>query len=256
LVKPFKILISKGDRHIMSEEGKIESLTVILRDQIKREEYGTRGRLPSVSQLAKTNQVARSTVYQALLLLQAEGLVIARHNSFFVNPVLRISTNPTPTFEQMLVSQGLEPFVQNITDPEIIVMPDEIAIIFNQPAGQQVIHRYRVQGKTDIPFRLSEYWYPEQLAKKYLEEMRDDPSYDVLDAIKKDMGIKRQLVHDDVLSRIPTKQEATLLSITRTSSVQEVRRTNRTPDGTVLMYHRIVFVGPYNMLAYDYELVN
>jgi len=237
-----------------TEEGKIESLTVTLREQIKREEYGTRGRLPSVTQLAKANQVARSTVYQALLLLQAEGLVIARNNSFFVNPVIRISTNPTPTFEQMLVSQGLEPFVQNITDPEIIVMPDEIATIFNQPTGQQVIHRYRVQGKTDIPFRLSEYWYPEQLAKKYLETMKNDPSYDTLEAIKNDLGVKRQNVHDDILSRIPTKQESTLLSIPRNSAVQEVRRTNRTSNGTILMHHRIVFVGPYNMLGYDYEL--
>jgi DNA-binding GntR family transcriptional regulator len=240
----------------MTEEGKIEALTSTLREQIKKEEFGTKGRLPSVSQLAKAHEVARSTVYQALLLLQAEGLIISKDNSFYANPIIQVTTSPTPTFEQVLIKQGLKPFVRNIIDPEIIVMSDEIAALFGQPAGSHVVHRYRVQGKIDIPYRLSEYWYPEHLASKYLQRMKDEPDFDTLEAIKSELDIKRQLVHDDVVARIPTKNEAELLSITRTTPVQDVRRTNKAPDGSILMHHRIVFVGPYNMLSYDYELVN
>jgi GntR family transcriptional regulator len=240
----------------MSEEGKIETLTATLREQIKKEEFGTKGRLPSITQLAKTHDVARSTVYQALQLLQAEGLIISKDNSFYANPMIQVTTSPTPTFEQILIKQGLQPFVRNIIDPEIIVMPDEIAAIFKQPTGLHVIHRYRVQGKIDIPYRLSEYWYPEHLAGKYLQRMKDEPDFDTLEAIKNELGIKRQIVHDDAVARIPTKNEAELLSITRTTPVQDVRRTNKTPDGSILMHHRIVFVGPYNMLSYDYELIN
>jgi GntR family transcriptional regulator len=240
----------------MTEESKIETLTATLREQIKKEEFGTKGRLPSVTQLAKTHQVARSTVYQTLLLLQAEGLIISKDNSFYANPMIQVNTSPTPTFEQILIKQGLQPFVHNIIDPEIIVMPDETAAIFRQPTGLHVVHRYRVQGKIDIPYRLSEYWYPEHLAHKYLQRMKNEPDFDTLEAIKDKLGITRQQVHDDVISRIPTKQEATLLSIPRNSPIQEVRRTNKAPDGSVLMYHRIVFVGPYNMLSYDYEVLN
>ena len=240
----------------MTEDSKIEAFTTTLREQLKKGDFGTKGRLPSVSQLAKTHQIARSSAYQALLLLQAEGLILVRDNSFYANPAIRISTGITPTFEQVLASQGSLSSVRNIIDPEIIVMPDEIAIIFGQPTGLHVIHRYRVQGTVDIPYRLSEYWYPEHLARKYLQRMKDEPAYDTLEAIKSELGITRQLVHDDVLSRIPTKHEATLLSIPRSSPVQEVRRTNRTTDGTVLMHHRIVFVGPFSILGYDYELLN
>jgi GntR family transcriptional regulator len=240
----------------MTEEGKIEALASTLREQIKKEEFGTKGRLPSVSQLAKAHEVARSTVYQALLLLQAEGLIISKDNSFYANPIIQVTTSPTPTFEQVLIKQGLKPFVRNIIDPEIIVMPDEIAALFGQPAGSHVVHRYRVQGKIDIPYRLSEYWYPEHLASKYLQRMKNEPDFDTLEAIKSELDIKKQLVHDDVTARIPTKNEAELLSITRTTPVQDVRRTNKAPNGNILMHHRIVFVGPYNMLSYDYELVN
>jgi GntR family transcriptional regulator len=240
----------------MSEEGKIEVLTAVLHEQIKKEEFGTRGRLPSVTQLAKAHQVARSTVYQALLLLQAEGLVISRDNSFYANPIIQVTTSPTPTFEQVLIKQGLQPFVRNIIDPEIIVMPDEIAAIFGQSTERHVVHRYRIQGKIDIPYRLSEYWYPEYLADKYLQKMKDEPDFDTLEHIKSELNIMEQKIHDDVIARIPTKNESELLSITRTTPVQEVRRTNKAPDGSILMHHRIVFVGPYNMLSYDYELVN
>ena len=240
----------------MPEEGKIEALTAVLREQIKRGEFGTKGRLPSVTQLAKIHEVARSTIYQALLLLQAEGLLISKDNSFYANPIIQITTSPTPTFEQVLLKQGLQPFVYNIIDPEIIIMPDEIAAIFGQPTGLRVVHRYRVQGKIDIPYRLSEYWYPEHLASKYLQKMKDEPDFDTLESIKSDLNITKQMVHDDVTSRIPTKNESELLSITRTTPVQEVRRTNKAPDKSILMHHRIIFVGPYNMLSYDYELAN
>ena len=79
---------------------------------------------------------------------------------------------------------------------------------------------------------------------------------DILKDIKSDLGVTRQLVHDKVLARVPTKSEANLLSISRSTPVQEVRRTNRTLDGKVLMHHLIVFVGTLNMLEYDYEIAN
>ena len=84
--------------------------------------------------------------------------------------------------------------------------------------------------------------------------MKDEPGYDPLKAMKKELGTESLLVHDDVLSRIPTKHESLLLSIPRSAPVQEVRRTNRAPDGTILMHHRLVLVGPLSLLGYDYEV--
>jgi DNA-binding GntR family transcriptional regulator len=236
------------------EDQKMEAIADNLRARIKSGEFGTGGRLPSVIQLAKEHSTTRTTVYKSIALLQAEGHVIAKSNSFYANPVLRISTNPTPTFEQVLADQNLPSSVRNIIEPEIIIMPDETAIIFGQPTGLHVIHRYRVQGRADVPCRLSEYWYPQDLAQPYLQKMRNEPGYDTLASIKTDLGISRQKVHDDVLSRIPTKDEAALLSIPRNVPVQEVRRTNRSLEDRVLMYHRIVLVGPFSILGYDYEL--
>jgi GntR family transcriptional regulator len=238
------------------EEKKADSVADSLRDRIKRGEFGTGGRLPPVSQLAKDYQTTRPTTYQALALLQGEGLLVTKGNSFYAHNMVRISTGVVPPFEDVLANQGIDSTVRNIIEPEIITMPDEIAALFDTEKGQRTIHRYRVQGQAGAPYRLSEYWFPEQLALPYLQRLKDEPGYDILEDIKSDLGVKKQTVRDKVLARIPTKNEASLLSISRGTPVQEVRRINRTLDGQVLMYHLIVFVGPFSILEYDYEITN
>jgi len=238
------------------EAKKANVLANNLRERIKQGEFGTGGRLPPVSQIAKDYQTTRPTTYQALALLQGEGIIVAKGNSFYAHNTLRISTNVVPPFEEVLASQGIASTVRNIIEPEVIIMPDEIATLFGVEKGLRSIHRYRVQGQAGTSYRLSEYWFPEELARPYLQRLRDEPGYDILEDIKSDLGVTKQLVHDKVLARVPTKSEANLLSKSRSTPVQEVRRTNRTLDGQVLMHHLIVFVGTLNMLEYDYEIVN
>ncbi len=238
------------------EEKKAESLADQLRDRIKQGEFGTGGRLPPVSQIAKDYETTRPTTYQALALLQGEGLVVTKGNSFYAHNAVRISTSVVPPFEEVLANQGIQSTVRNIIEPEIIIMPDEIATLFDTEKGSSTIHRYRVQGQAGIPYRLSEYWFPEHLAHPYLQRLKDEPGYDILEDIKSDLGVTKQTVRDKVLARIPTKEEADLLSISRNTPVQEVRRTNRTLDRQVLMHHLIVFVGPLSMLEYEYEITN
>jgi GntR family transcriptional regulator len=241
----------------MSPGNKVEVLVDVLKASIQRGEYGVGGRLPSITDFAREHQMSRSTAYQIMSVLQNEGLVIKRGESFYANYRMRVTTSVVPPFEEVLAKHDApSPFARNIIEPEIIGMPDHIAQMFGQPTGLHVVHRYRVQGQGDLPYRLSEYWFPENLARPYLQQLKDDPGYDILEDIKSDLEIMSQTVHDDVLSRLPTKDEATLLQISRNITVQEVRRTNRTPEGQVLMHHLIVFVGPLSMLSYDYEIKN
>lgn len=238
------------------EEKKAEFLADNLRDRIKQGEFGTGGRLPPVSQIAKDYQTTRPTTYQALALLQGEGLIVTKGTSLYARNTIRISTNVVPPFEEVLASQGINSTVRNIIEPEFTIMPDEIATLFGIEKGLHTIHRYRVQGQADVPYRLSEYWFPEELARPYLQRLKDEPGYDILEDIKSDLGVTKQTVHDKVLARVPTKSEASLLSISRSTPVQEVIRTNKTLEGQVLMHHLIVFVGMFSMLEYDYEIVN
>jgi GntR family transcriptional regulator len=234
----------------MTEDGKIESLANALREQIKRGDFGTKGRLPSVTQLAKDRQVARSTVYQALLLLQAEGLVVVKDNSHYVNyPLMRIPG--APLFDKYLEKQGLTPATDNIIEPEIIQLPKDIAEMFGQQEGIPVVHRIRRHGTTEIPLRLQESFYPADLASQYLEAMKQNPDLNVAGEIRRNHGIAIAKRHDDVLARLPSFDEMKFLNIARTTPVLEMRRHFMTKDDQTVFFAKICLVAAYFLLSYD-----
>ena len=51
------------------EDGKVEFLVGTLKERIKRGDFGTRGRLPTIAQFSKEYQMARDTVHAALQIL-------------------------------------------------------------------------------------------------------------------------------------------------------------------------------------------
>src|SRR5215472_5691941 len=99
----------------MTDEGKKESILNALKEQIQRGDFGTRGRIPTIAQLSKTHQAARTTIYQVLESLQIEGILISKDNSYYVNyPPMRIPG--APVFDKYLESQGLTPVVDSIVE--------------------------------------------------------------------------------------------------------------------------------------------
>lgn len=237
----------------MTEDGKIETLVITLREQIKRGDFGTRGRLPSVTQLAKEHQIARTTVYNALQILRNEGLLIVKDTAFFVNnPVLHIVG--TPNFDDYLLKQGLTPKLTTIGTPEVITLPDEIAAMFNAESGTQVVHRLRVQGTSEIPLRLEENWYPVDLALQFLEAMRNDPNINVAREIRLAHNTAITRIKEDVISRYPSQEETKLLNITRTSPVLEARRNFLTDNtGRTVIYNRTIMIAAFFQMHYEYD---
>jgi DNA-binding GntR family transcriptional regulator len=234
----------------MTEDGKIETLANLLRDQIKNGDFGTKGRLPSVTQLAKDRQIARSTVYQALLLLQAEGLIFVKDNSHYVrHPLMRISG--APLFDKYLEQQGLKSVASNIVEPEVIQIPTDIAAMFKQPEGAKVIRRLRRHGTPDIAMRLQEMFFPLDPAQQFLAAMTQNPDLNVAGEIRKAYGITIAKRHDDVLARLPTAEEAQLLNIVRTTPIVEIRRHFLTQDDQTVSFAKLTLVAAYFLLSYD-----
>jgi DNA-binding GntR family transcriptional regulator len=236
-----------------TEDGKIESLAHELRERIKHGEFGTSGRLPSVTQLAKEYQASRSTIYQALLLLRSEGVVFVKDTSYFVNyPILQISG--MPFFDNYLRRQGLTPVVNHLIEPEIVPMPADIAKMFGQQEGVHVVHRTIKHGTTQIPLRLIDSWYPADLAGQFIEEIKRNPSLNVAAEIKRVHGIAMKKIHEDVASRLPTADEIQQLSIARTIPVIDIKRHCYSKDDKPVIFSHVILVAAYFTLNYDYEL--
>lgn len=236
----------------MQDNTKVELIVGSLTQQIKRGDFGTRGRVPSVAQLARDFSVARNTVYDALGLLQASGIVVAKGGSYFANyPIMRISG--APLFDVYLKEQGLVPSTENLEGPNIIDLPEEIAVKFRQNKGIRVVHRIRVHGTTEVPYRISENFYPLELAKDYIEDMKKDPDLNVAGKIREATGIAISNIHDDILARLPESRESELLHVSRITPVIELRRHFTSEEGITVMYVLQTLVSTYFLLSYDYK---
>src|SRR5581483_8571071 len=123
-----------------------------------------RGRIPSVTDLAKDWNTTRTTVYEAIRLFQSEGLIISRGTSLYVSyPFLGLD-GITENFERLLRGQGHEVTMENMITPTIEPMPHDIAEMFRQVEGVHVVHRMRKQGIHGLALRIAENWYPASLA--------------------------------------------------------------------------------------------
>jgi GntR family transcriptional regulator len=244
----------KVDEMSTSEEGKIETVAAQLRERIKRGDFGTNGRLPTVTQLAKEHHIARATMYQSLTLLRSEGLLIVKGTSYYARyPVMRIPGSPL--FDQFLLKQGLTPLTENLVEPEIVLAPADVAVGLDVPEGVQVIHRMRRQGTSEVPYRLHEQWYPLDLAGPFLEAMRQDPNLNVAGEIRKATGIALTTIQDEIFTRFPTAEEISLLNIVRGTPVLEVRKQFISQEGRIMVFNRSVLVGAYFQLSYRYPHV-
>lgn len=235
-----------------NEDGKVEFLVETLRERIKRGDFGTSGRLPTITQFSKQYQVARDTAHAALQILRAEGLLIVKNAAYIVNnPVLLIEG--APNFDRYLEVQGLKPVFENVEIPEVITMPDEIAALFGAEKGLHVVHRLRKQGTAEVTLRLEESWYAAEQAEFFLETMRQDPNINIAREIRLKYGAAIVRIKEDVLSRYPTLRESKLLDVSRTSPILEARRNFLTSEGKTVMYTIHTMVAAFFLLHYEYD---
>lgn len=239
----------------MPPDTKIDAIAEAFREHIRAGDFGTRGRLPSLRMLAEEFGTTNETINKVVQLLQAEGLLISRgHAGVFINTPRTRIPGITARFDLYLQEQGLKPMEENVIEPSVIAAPADVASAMGIAEGAEVVRRMRLQGTTTVPYRLAENFYPLDLAGgAILERMKQDARLDVLLAIKETHGKVIKRVHEDVIGRLPTKQEQKLLKIVRTAPVLEVQRTNYAEDdSTVIMFNRIIFVANYFVLSYDY----
>lgn len=223
-----------------------------LRAQIEAGEYGNSGTLPSTTDLAERWGKPRSIVTQVMLLLRSEGYIRVVRNRYAVCRPRIVLPGLTKDFEQFLVSQGYQADIENIIPPQLETMPAEIAVLFGQPSGIHVIHRMRKQGIPDQPLRIGEIWYPAELAEPFLEDMKNNDRMNVVDAIKEKFGICIAEVKEDIVARIPSKEEIKLLDLARYQPVLEVRRVNSTDQGRPVMFTRAIMVATNFILSREY----
>jgi DNA-binding GntR family transcriptional regulator len=242
----------------MSPDTKVDALIDELRERVKRGDFGTLGRLPSLRMLAEEFGTTNETMNKVVQRLQAEGVLLSQGRAgVFVHPQLTRVPGLTKRFDKYLEGMGLTPVEKNIGTPAFVPAPIEVAKVFEIPEETPILRRKRRQGTPAIHYRLAENYYaPDLVDEEVLEYIRQDERYDVLEYIKEKHHRIIKRVHEDVYARLPTTEEQELLNIVRNTPVIEIQRISYSAqeDGSVIMYSRIIFVASYFFLSYDYSV--
>ncbi len=242
---------------------KVGQIADDLRNRILTGAYGE-GRLPTGKDLARQFGASRDTIQKVLTRLEAEGILegVGERGAIIRRSRIRIP-GLTARFDLTIQEQGYDPFEENIDFPAIVPSPPEIAQALGVEEGTPVVRRFRLQGAkqqdgkdiTKTPYRLAENFYPVTLADEaILEQMQKDDRFDVLLAIREKYGKVIARTQDNVISRLPTTHEEELLNLVTYAPVAEVQRINYADDGIVIMVNKIIFVGNFFVLSYDYPV--
>lgn len=233
-------------------EPKLDTIAQDIRSHILAKYFGEGGCLPPVVQLASKYCASRKTVYAALALLISENLLIARDGTYYVRPPkLHVPSMACATFKAFLLMHGERAWLENLCYASRMDLPSDVQHMFGlQEEGMQVVHRKVVQGLINDPYRISEtYYVADFVSVDFIEAMNADPRFRAQDSILSmhDLNITRQ--QEDVIARLPTEEEASILQISRTTPVCEIRRSNYA-EGLLIMLARNVYIGSKFILRY------
>jgi len=231
----------------------VDKLANSLRARIEGGEFGTTGIIPSLSELAQEWEVSRTFAAEVIMILRAQGYLVQTPKRRYrvVHPRI-VLPGLTPNFRKYLEGLGFTTEETDIQPPKVEPMPLEIAKLFtrtdnNEPAireGVHVVHRVRRQGVTDLPLRIGHIWYPSAIAQPYMDAIKNDSSFDMLAALKRDRNIAVVDTDFSICCRIPDQVEMKELNLARFQPVLEARRIGYTAGRQqVITLHRTIMDG-------------
>lgn len=241
----------------MAANTKVDTIIDGIRSRILSGEFGEEGRLPSFRKLVAEYETSQETMNKAMQALQAEGLLLsAGAKGVYVNNARLRIPGIVVDFSEYLKEQGLSPKSEFLATPEIIQPPQDIMHQMKLKKGQLTLCRQRKQGTDNSIFRLVIEYFPMQFINdEMLEQIKKDPTYNILNAIKKYFNKNIGYTEEELISRLPTTFEQEKLQIVRTNPVIESKRINLTADKKValLYYHKILNANHF-LLTYKYSI--
>jgi GntR family transcriptional regulator len=217
-----------------------ERIVEELRGEILTGRRAAGERLPSEHELADHYGTSRPTVRRAVARLKAEGLVVtSQGRGAFVRPKPHVRLLITggnyrkhralglPGFNAQALEQGQAP-EQQLVEVATVSAPAEVAIRLGIEDGSPVVVRRRVFLADGEPVALCDSYYPAELAngtpiaqarkiRGGVHALIEDPSGPIRRRIARSV--------DDLVSRMPTPQEATALRLPQGVPVTRVLRT-------------------------------
>ncbi|MDT0475045.1 GntR family transcriptional regulator [Streptomyces sp. DSM 41014] len=234
-----------------------------LRSAIESGELRAGDKLPSERALAEQYGAARNTAREAVRLLAEQGLVVAQHGrGVFVREARRLFRFGSDRYSLANRATGLTPFrleaqrqgkVPRIDVPSIAreVPPRDVAERLDVPPDEaSVVHRENHYFADDEPVQIvSTYVRWDEAQGTLLMEAKSGPNgiYGRLE----ELGHVMTNIRDEIIARMPTPHEATILELQSGIPVLEVLHTSLDQDGVPFEVSRYVHRADLTGLKYE-----
>ncbi len=129
--------------------------------------------LPSESEFCRAFDISRSTVRQAVGILESEGLVVRKQGkgTFVAAPKMRRRTENVYSFTSEISSLGLTPS-STLIEFEVIAPPPDIVKVLELSEPDSRVYRFtRIRNVNDEPLILETSFYPQRLYPNLTREL-------------------------------------------------------------------------------------
>lgn len=207
-----------------------------LKDEILKGNF--EGKIPSERELMDIFSVSRTTVREAIAALEREGIVEKIHGKgtfVTLRPVQEQWMGNISTFSETIERAGMKPGAKLLSNG-IKSSPQFISDMFG---GQEFYVIERLRSANDKIMAIERKCFDVGIGLK-LE------SYDLNDAniyklLEFNIGITPWTAEEIITSNKPSKEDAALLGIPKTSSVLVIERSTWDPEGTLIEFVSTIF---------------
>jgi DNA-binding GntR family transcriptional regulator len=231
-----------------------EKITAELRARIEAGAYGPQQVLPTRRELAKQFNTALDTIAKVLRVLEIEGVIVkGKGRSLLVAEQRERVTTNDENFRDYMLDRGHTVKVEQLALPSVIEATPKLAKIFNVPTGTPLIERGRREIIDGRVYRYSKKYYLASLVPPdELEKIRQDNTYDIKRALKKQKALVR--IQERIAARnVIMKEEAEILQVTTGTAVMEQWKINYAEGMIITWASMVVFNAAYFEKVYDYE---
>ncbi|MFI0241961.1 GntR family transcriptional regulator [Streptomyces sp. NPDC016845] len=241
---------------------KYQRIADALREAVQSGEYGPGDRLPGENDLMATYGVARMTARQALGVLRDEGVAEARKGAgVFVREYRPLRRRGIQRLAQQQWGNGRSIWSADIEDRDLEVdqvrvsdevAPEHVGPVLDLDAEETVCVRRRRFVLDGKPVLLATSYLPSSLVAGTAITQEDTGPGGTFARLA-ELGYEPVHFREEIRSRMPSKDEATQLSMSTGTPVFLVCRTAYTAEGRPVEINEMTLDAASYILEYDFE---
>lgn len=198
--------------------------------------------LPSESEMCKNFDISRSTVRQAVSMLEDEGLVVRKQGrgTYVAQPKVNRKTEKVYSFTSEISSLGLTPS-SKLVEYEVMEPTPDIMKMLKLDSPSTLVYKFsRIRYVDGEALMLETSFYPQYLYPHLTRPMLETHSFY---SLLYEQGVVPHEAVDSYEAVVLSRREAELLGCRPGSSAFAVQRVSHTEDGQVIEFTQSLIRG-------------